>query len=194
MKIVYIHGWGSSSTGATAIILKEAVEAKYGHGTFIALEYSQKSAEASYKDLVVQIDHIVDVEGQDGVILIGSSLGGFWANWMAVFFWIPCILINPSMQPSLTLPVNVGTLPSVFEDYVEFELSLMPVTQRVVTQRVVILGTADTIVNPLHSKNVFEGKAKIIDLPFAHRFDPVVLPVVLSSIDNINNNFPEYGD
>jgi hypothetical protein len=41
------------------------------------------------------------------VLVIGTSLGGFWARWMANQFKVRSIMINPSLHPDKTL--SAGT-------------------------------------------------------------------------------------
>ena len=40
--------------------------------------------------------------------LVGSSLGGFYAYCLANKFRIPCLLINPSLTPFVSLVGSIG--------------------------------------------------------------------------------------
>ena len=45
----------------------------------------------------------------DPDIIVGTSLGGYWACRMSSLNAKPCVMINPSIFPSTSLKENVGT-------------------------------------------------------------------------------------
>ena len=42
------------------------------------------------------------------LVLVGTSLGGFWANYFAQKFDAPCVIVNPSTDPAFSLKSRVG--------------------------------------------------------------------------------------
>jgi hypothetical protein len=42
------------------------------------------------------------------VILVGTSMGGFWANWAAARKGLKAVIINPAITPRKTLTKSIG--------------------------------------------------------------------------------------
>ena len=55
-----------------------------------------------------------------GVAVVGSSLGGFYAMYLADKYNLPVVLINPSMAPGFTLQKRVGQAVN-FHDFSSYE-------------------------------------------------------------------------
>lgn len=104
-RIIYIHGIGSSSNGNKVSFLREI--AKELRVDFIAVDYDSS---ASYEDCVAKIKTQVPREGN--FMIIGTSLGAFYAITIANMTKNPCIVLNPSLDPYHSLikyldkPVN----------------------------------------------------------------------------------------
>ncbi|KIM10025.1 MAG: hypothetical protein KU38_08285 [Sulfurovum sp. FS08-3] len=94
--ILYIHGFGSSGVGSKALKFKE----HYAHGTFIAPSLSYVPLLAI--DTLKQFIEYALAKGEK-VHLIGSSLGGYMAIFLATHYNLKAVLINPSIKPTLTL-------------------------------------------------------------------------------------------
>lgn len=58
-----------------------------------------------------QLQTLVNGLGTERVFLMGSSLGGFWATWLAEQYNLRAVLINPSVRPWEFMP-----------DYLEVDL------------------------------------------------------------------------
>jgi len=110
--IIYIHGFGSSGEGAKAKILKE----EFKNENFIApsLSYVPELAIGTLKELIVAFSKY------EKIYLIGSSLGGYYSIYLADYFNIPAVLINPSTKPTLTLKKVLGQ-PHNFYDGASYE-------------------------------------------------------------------------
>jgi len=99
--ILYIHGFGSSGSGAKAIKFKEY----YNHQSFIApsLSYIPTLAIDTLESLIeLCLGH------QEEIYLIGSSLGGYMAIYLASKYNLKAVLINPSINPRITLKKVLG--------------------------------------------------------------------------------------
>lgn len=104
-RIIYIHGFGSSSNGNKVSFLKEIAEEL--ELDLIAVDYDTS---ASYEDCVAKIKAQIPADGNS--MFIGTSLGAFYAITLANMTENPCIVLNPSLDPYHSLrkyldkPVN----------------------------------------------------------------------------------------
>lgn len=92
MKIVVLHGFGSNAqTSSTVKALCESL----GPDNIVGVSYPYWDADAAARQLITQINEI-----EEPVVLVGVSLGGFWARYAAS----QCpnvdmlILLNPSLN------------------------------------------------------------------------------------------------
>ena len=99
--IVYIHGFNSSPASSKANLLKTRLEALGRDAEFSApaLPHSPKRAAALLDALVTR---------HRGAALIGSSLGGYYATWLAEKHRLNAVLINPAVRPYEGLSAYVG--------------------------------------------------------------------------------------
>ena len=97
--IIYLHGFRSSKKSSKFNILKNM----FPKEKVISLDYSPhipKLAEAQISKVITDNYHEYDI------LVIGTSLGGFWARWAAKQFHVKSILINPALHPDKTLSVG----------------------------------------------------------------------------------------
>lgn len=91
MKIIYLHGLDSSPVAAKALITKEFA--------------TQHGIECVCPDLNIPPSEVISLVGgliDKDSILIGSSLGGYYANLLSDLTGTPAILLNPSIRPYLS--------------------------------------------------------------------------------------------
>ena len=99
--IIYLHGFRSSKKSSKFNILKNM----FPKEKVISLDYSPhipKLAEAQISKVITDNYHEYDI------LVIGTSLGGFWARWAAKQFHVKSILINPALHPDKTLSVGIS--------------------------------------------------------------------------------------
>jgi predicted esterase YcpF (UPF0227 family) len=100
--ILYLHGFRSSPRSFKARVIQRRMEAAglAEHLTCPQLPASPLEA----MDLVLTL-----VERYaDRLAIIGSSLGGYYATWLAERFGCRAALINPAVDPLRTLAQHVG--------------------------------------------------------------------------------------
>ena len=69
------------------------------------------------------IDKIVQENKEFPLVFVGSSLGGFWANYFGQKYDAPCILVNPAPTPSIALK-KYGVPQSEIDGYIPLEKKL----------------------------------------------------------------------
>ena len=114
--IVYLHGFRSSPASRKAVMLREALAAR-GR----ADDYVCPTLPASTRAAVALVEAAVAGQPADELALIGSSLGGFYATWLAERIGCRAALLNPAIRPQDDLAQHVGAQPVYFSaDIIEF--------------------------------------------------------------------------
>ncbi len=112
--IIYIHGFGGSGVSQKANDFKNYFT-----------KYDFFSPSLSYiPSLAIQtLEDFIKINLDKNISLIGSSLGGYYAIYLANKYNLKAILINPSTKPYETMKKRVGFSKS-FYDESSFEITL----------------------------------------------------------------------
>lgn len=104
--ILYLHGFRSSP---------RSYKARVVHGRMAALGRAHElicpqlpASPKAAMDLVLTLAERHAGKGPDGIAVIGSSLGGFYATWLAERFGCRAALVNPAVDPLKDLDKHVG--------------------------------------------------------------------------------------
>lgn len=97
-SILYCHGWGSRFDPCKS---KIRALAKRRPVDGITVDYTMHPQ-------VVFEKHAARLKIHSEAIVVGTSLGGFYAAWLGAEFDRPFISINPSITPSTTLRAYLG--------------------------------------------------------------------------------------
>jgi predicted esterase YcpF (UPF0227 family) len=106
--IIYIHGFGSSGLGGKSSQFRAYFNQRGIPYIAPSLSYIPSLAMSTLQEL------IESYEGK--VALIGSSLGGYYALYLAQQYPLKTVLINPSIKPYKTLKPYVGDAPSFYDE------------------------------------------------------------------------------
>ena len=90
--IIYIHGWNSSGNARKAELLKEelANSAEY--------EVASYTLKSHPREAIKQLTEIIESEKESRkVYLIGSSLGGYYAVYLAESLDLKAAMVNPAV-------------------------------------------------------------------------------------------------
>jgi predicted esterase YcpF (UPF0227 family) len=109
--ILYLHGFRSSPTSRKATMLRERLRT-LGHEADYVCPALPASPRASI-DLVLGS---VDRMPTESIALIGSSLGGYYATWLAERLGCRAALLNPAVSPARDLEAHLGRQPVFFSD------------------------------------------------------------------------------
>ncbi len=104
--ILYLHGFRSSP---------RSYKARVVHGRMAALGRAHElicpqlpASPKAAMDLVLTLAGRYADKGPDQIAVIGSSLGGFYATWLAERFGCRAALVNPAVDPLKDLDKHVG--------------------------------------------------------------------------------------
>ncbi len=101
--ILYLHGFRSSPQSFKARLLAERLQG-LGHGG----DYLCPQLPASPKLAIAQAAELADRFPPAELTLIGSSLGGYYATWLAERLGCRAVLLNPAVKPPRDLEKYVG--------------------------------------------------------------------------------------
>lgn len=91
--IVYFHGYGSNGNSRTAEFIKQA----YPDYAVITPTYNTKDADLAIEELYPTVQKIM--KEYQSVFFVGTSLGGFIANYFSNRYSAPAVLVNPCLDP-----------------------------------------------------------------------------------------------
>lgn len=95
--IIYLHGFRSSAIGSSKV---EHLADFFPECKVIGLDYAPHDPVSAAKAID---DCITDIGLANVCGVVGTSLGGFWARWIAKTYPIVTVAINPSLEPWKTL-------------------------------------------------------------------------------------------
>lgn len=127
--LLYIHGFNSSPASFKASLLKQYVEARHRADCLQIPALSSVPAQA-ITQLTTVVEHALAtrLKKNDPICLIGSSLGGFYATWLAEKYDCRAVLVNPAVRPYELLEKYLGNNVN-FHSGEHYELSEAHVTQ-----------------------------------------------------------------
>jgi predicted esterase YcpF (UPF0227 family) len=95
---IVIHGFGSAGKGGKAMLFREYFKSLGKPCIAPSLSYVPELAMDTLEQLV---------ESYDNVTLVGSSLGGYYAIYLAEKYGLKAVLINPAVDSAQTLKKRV---------------------------------------------------------------------------------------
>ena len=170
MILIYLHGFRSDNKSSKVDELKQM----FPDWKVKSPKYQPHNPKAAEKSLT---EFFNSAEMNDEIIVIGTSLGGFWARWCAAQFGCKALLINPSIEPWKIPPGQYSNYKdgSTFE-VTEEMLSSFKDFENNDGQFVVVLAKDDELLPAAHTKKYFLSKGinQIIEFETGgHRFSGI---------------------
>ncbi|WP_348696323.1 YqiA/YcfP family alpha/beta fold hydrolase [Duganella fentianensis] len=148
--ILYLHGFRSSPRSMKARLMAERM---------VALGLEQQwlcpQLPASPKLAMEQVLALIEGVPASELRIVGSSLGGYYATWLAERLGCPAVLLNPAVVPLKDLDKHVGVTTAYHSDepfefkreYIE-ELRALAVAKITEPQRYLLLAaTGDEVLD-----------------------------------------------
>lgn len=181
--IVYLHGFNSSEQSAKA---RETGAFLGERG--LAAQFHCPRLPPHPADAIAAATALLQTLPAD-TLLIGSSLGGFYAGWLAEALDLHAVLVNPAIRPDLSLAGYLGpqTNPYTGEQYTLGEADLTALrrlhVERPTPDRYwLVLGSADEVLDWREAAQHYRGARQTVFNGDDHRLArwPECLPGVLA--------------
>ncbi|MGO2672433.1 MAG: YqiA/YcfP family alpha/beta fold hydrolase [Psychrobacter celer] len=103
MNIIYIHGLDSDANSIKGSLLEEYCR-QYDPDIKVLRPDLNKTPDQVFDQMLSLIDSVASKNSHDqNTVLVGSSLGGYFATLLSNHTGCPALLLNPSIQPHQTL-------------------------------------------------------------------------------------------
>ncbi len=180
--ILYIHGFASCGRGNKS----QALTGYFGDGQVVAPDLPPRPRDA--------IAALEELKAQSPVeLMVGSSLGAFYALWLNRTRPVPAVLINPALEPWGALTACVGTnhrwcdgAAFRFEAGYLDELRQMHRSSLLPDERyLVLLQTGDEVLDWRLAAERFAGFEVVVEKGGNHRFAnlPDYLPRIAAFLE-----------
>jgi len=160
--LIYIHGFNSSPASGKARLLKARLVALGRGAEFVAPAVPPSPAQAAALLDALALRH-------RGAALVGSSLGGYYATWLAEKHGMRAVLLNPVVRPYELLAPLVGLQKRFHtgEEYVfatehVAELRALEVERITPSRYLLIVATGDDVLDYRRAVERYRGCRQIV--------------------------------
>ena len=112
--LVYLHGFRSSPRSSKAVMTGNAVKALSCEDTLF--EWFCPQLLASPKISIEMVTQYINQSNADRIVIIGSSLGGYYANYLAEKYACKAVVLNPAVRAARELAPHIGMLTAYDSD------------------------------------------------------------------------------
>jgi predicted esterase YcpF (UPF0227 family) len=112
--VVYLHGFRSSPRSSKAVMTGEAIKALSSAAN--PIEWYCPQLLASPKESMAMVTAHIDQSKADRIVVIGSSLGGFYTNYLAEKYTCKAVALNPAVRAARELAPHVGMMTAYDSD------------------------------------------------------------------------------
>ena len=113
LSLIYIHGFISSPQSAKAQLLLIAMRS-LGRENEYRTPQLPLDPEQAIKKLEALIKSNQQQQNTANIGLVGSSLGGYYALWLANKYNLKAVLVNPSVRPYDSLKAHLGEVENIY--------------------------------------------------------------------------------
>lgn len=172
MTIIYLHGFNSDGNSSTIKEIRKEIPG------LVSISYDYINADTACEQIGSLIEDTLKIDPE--LILAGTSLGGFWANYFAQKYQLNCLLVNPAISPSVSLRKAVEFSPLLnyntgesreftHENAEEYKKYEVPVEHGI--NRTIVLGKNDEVIDYRKSEEKYRNKGRIILTEEGHRIE-----------------------
>jgi predicted esterase YcpF (UPF0227 family) len=171
-SIIYIHGFGSSGFGVKAKLFRDYFKQKSVRFFAPSLSYVPYLAVETLKELA---------QNCPKPLFIGSSLGGFYALYLAKLYGTKAVLINPALYAPTTLKRHISGYANNYYDLSKFEWNdqHLKMLEEYITTDVdeksimLLLQTGDDVIDYKESLELLPNAKRIVEEGGTHGFEAI---------------------
>ena len=183
-RVIYLHGFNSSPDSQKARLFASFCHAQGVQDVVVpALSHDPARAMQTLEDCI-------GPGGTRVALLVGSSLGGYYATYLAERYGLKAALINPAVAPCAHLPSGIIGKHCNYYTHEEYEftrehvafLQTLEVERiRVPAQYLLLVQTGDEMLDYRLAVKFYAGCRQIVQQGGSHSFDnfAAVLPLIL---------------
>jgi len=119
-RVIYVHGFNSSPESFKAKQFGQYLKQTFND----RVEYLVPCLNHEPLAALITLESLIN----EKTLLIGSSLGGFFATYLSQKFGIKAVLVNPAVMPFNLMQTYLGKQYNPYQDY-HYELEIRHVTQ-----------------------------------------------------------------
>jgi predicted esterase YcpF (UPF0227 family) len=170
---VYLHGFNSSPASFKARLLERRLASLQPASEFAAPALPHRPREA-----IAAAERVLAGRDPAGITLVGSSLGGHYATWLAERYGLRAVLVNPAIRPHELLAGHLGPQTNLHTGET-YELSAQHIEQwraqhvEAVTrpQRyLLVVALGDEVLDSRVALDKYRGAARIVHAGGDHGF------------------------
>jgi len=169
--LIYVHGFNSSALSFKAGLVGKRMEALGRGGELACPELPHSPAEA-----IALLERIVEREPKRSY-LIGSSLGGYYATWLAERYGVRAVLANPAVRPYELLKDAVGRQTNLYtgkqyeltEQHLA-ELRALDVPAVTAERYLLLVRTGDEVLDYREAVDRYRGCEQVVEEGGDHGF------------------------
>jgi len=176
--VIYIHGFGGSGEGNKAKQFR-----KYFH--LIGKNFIAPSLSYVPELAIKTLEELIEYCHED-VYLIGSSLGGFYATYLANNAKVKkIILINPAVNPQITLQKSIVDAPNFYDQssyswndkhiqmLKRYRILNPPIIKTQKEKFMLLLQKGDELLDYNEAVNFYDGTCQIVEDGGSHSFNGI---------------------
>ena len=106
--ILYLHGFRSSPTSFKARMMADAMAERGRAAAWACPQLPASPREAVAQAMDIAGRQLAGADSPRALTVIGSSLGGFYATWLAEQLGCKAVLLNPAVEAARDLATQIG--------------------------------------------------------------------------------------
>jgi uncharacterized protein len=163
--LIYVHGFNSSPLSFKATLLRKRMTELGRADAIVCPELPHRPAAA-----IELLSQLMREHAAERPVLIGSSLGGYYATWFAERYEARAVLVNPAVRPYELLSSLIGLQTNLYSG-VQYdfttehvaELRALEVETIHPERYLLLVGTADEVLDYRQALERYRGARQILD-------------------------------